>query len=166
MTHPRIEHINDVLPHIEGRQDFVVAHKDGYTAIDYVYSTADTFDNPMRIECRGLKFNADGRILARPLHKFFNVNERPETQAGLLDFGKPHVVMDKLDGSMIHPAIVHGEVVFMTRMGRTDVALRAERHLTPELAQVCRGLLMGAQRRFSNGRRRITASSSATMKAR
>lgn len=141
--HFRIEHIDDVLPHIEGRSDFVVADKGDYKVIDYIYTTADTFDNPARIECRGLKFGLDGKIIARPFAKFFNINERPETQAGALDFTQPHTIMEKLDGSMIHPAIIGGEVVFMTRMGRTDVALKAERHLTPELAAVCRGLLHG-----------------------
>ncbi|MDK4727446.1 RNA ligase [Rhizobium phaseoli] len=143
MIHPSISHINDVLPHIDGRTDFIVAHKAGYSVIDYVYALADSFDDPVRIECRGLKFSADGSILARPLHKFFNINERPGTQAHLLDFSRPHTVMEKLDGSMIHPAVIDGEVVFMTRMGRTDVAMKAERHLTPELRTICAGLLMG-----------------------
>ncbi|NTF69401.1 RNA ligase [Rhizobium rhizogenes] len=137
-----ITHINDVLPHIEDRTDFIVAHKDGYSVIDYVYALADSFDNPVRLECRGLKFGPDGNILARPLHKFFNIGERPDTQAGVLDFSQPHTVMEKLDGSMIHAAIVAGEVVFMTRMGRTDVAMKAERHLTPDVARVCRTLLL------------------------
>ncbi len=133
MTHPTITHIDDVLPHIEGRTDFIVAQKDGYSVIDYVYALADSFDDQVRVECRGIKFAADGSVLARPLHKFFNVNEREDTQAHVLDFSAPHTVMEKLDGSMIHPAIVDGELCFMTRMGRTDVARKAERHLTPEL---------------------------------
>lgn len=138
MTHYRIRHIDDVLPHVEGRSDFVVAHKDGYSVIDYVFAGADTFDHPARIECRGLKFAPDGSILARPLHKFMNIGQTPETQPDKIDFTQPHVIMDKLDGSMIHPAIVDGEVVFMTRMGRTDVARKAERHLGPRLERECR----------------------------
>ena len=130
-----INHINDVLPHVEGRKDFVVVQKDGYTVIDYVFAGADTFDHPARIECRGLKFGPDGKILARPFQKFFNIGERSETIQSALDFTQPHSIMEKLDGSMIHPAIVNGEVVFMTRMGRTDHARRCEeRHLTPERA--------------------------------
>ena len=143
MTHFRIENIDEVLPHIAGRSDFIVADKGDYKVIDYVYTTADTFDHPARVECRGLKFGPDGKIIARPLHKFHNVGERPDTQAGVLDFTQPHTIMEKLDGSMIHPAIVGGEVVFMTRMGRTDVARSAERHLTPALRLACHGLLAG-----------------------
>lgn len=138
MTHFPISHINDVLPHLEGRKDFVVAHKDGYSVIDYVYALPDSFDHPARIECRGIKFAPDGGVLARPLHKFMNIGQTPELQPHLLDFTQSHVVMDKLDGSMIHPAIVNGEVVFMTRMGRTDVAQKAERHLDGRLADWCR----------------------------
>jgi len=130
----RIEHISDVLPHVEGRRDFAVARKDGYIVVDYVYAGADTFDHPARVECRGLKFDADGPVLARPFQKFFNVGERAGVMPDELDFSRPHVVMDKLDGSMIHPALVDGEVVFMTRMGRTDVARACETlHLTDRL---------------------------------
>ncbi|KAF0136958.1 MAG: hypothetical protein FD152_764 [Xanthobacteraceae bacterium] len=132
--YPIITHIDGVLPAIAGRQDFVVARREGYTAVDYVFAGADTFDCPIRRECRGLKFDAKGRLIARPFEKFFNVGEKPHTQPDLLDWSQPHTIMEKLDGSMIHPAIVHNEVVFMTRMGRTDVARKAERHLTRELA--------------------------------
>lgn len=133
MTHFPIRHINDVLPFVTNRKDFVVAHKDGYSVIDYVYAGEDTFDHPARVECRGIKFAPDGKVLARPLHKFQNIGQTPDTQPHMLDFSKPHVIMEKLDGSMIHPAIVDGEVVFMTRMGRTDVARKAERHLDERL---------------------------------
>lgn len=138
MTHFHISHINDVLPFVQDRKDFVVAHKDGYSVIDYVFSGEDTFAHPARIECRGIKFAPDGSILSRPLHKFRNVGETPELQPSVLDFRQPHVVMDKLDGSMIHPCLLNGEVVFMTRMGRTDVARKAERHLDGRLADWCR----------------------------
>jgi T4 RnlA family RNA ligase len=141
MTHFHIEHIDDVLPHLAGHPEFVVAARDGYTVIDYQFTTATSFDHPARLECRGLKFGPDGRIIARPLHKFFNVGERPDTQPGLLDFDQPHDIMEKLDGSMIHPAIVNGRLRFMTRMGCTDHAAKAERHLTTALERECRSIL-------------------------
>lgn len=140
-TPARIECLDDVLPSLEGRSDFVVVRKDGYTVVDYVYAAPDTFDNQIRLECRGLKFGHDGRILARPFQKFFNVGERPECTGENLDLSRPHMVMEKMDGSMIHPAIVNDEVVFMTRMGRTDVARKAERHLTHAMRYECRLVL-------------------------
>lgn len=142
MTHFHIAHINDVLPFVSNRKDFVIADKGDYKVIDYVFAGEDTFDHPARIECRGIKFAPDGSVLARPLHKFMNIGQTADTQPDKIDFGQPHVVMDKLDGSMIHPAIVNGEVVFMTRMGRTDVARKAERHLPEVIDMVC-GMLSG-----------------------
>ena len=41
---PEIRHISDVLPHIVGRDEFVVAEREGYTVINYVVAMADTFD--------------------------------------------------------------------------------------------------------------------------
>lgn len=136
---PTILHIDQVLPHVEGRSDFVVARREGYTVIDYLFAGDDTFDHPIRRECRGLKFGPDGRVIARPFHKFFNFGEKPETAA--LDLGVGHVVMHKLDGSMIHPAMVDGELVFMTRMGATDIAARAQAFASPEVIRFCRNVL-------------------------
>ncbi|TIL91413.1 MAG: hypothetical protein E5Y73_17195 [Mesorhizobium sp.] len=141
MTHFHINHIDDVLLHVEDRPDFVIADKGDYKVIDYVFAGDDTFAHPARVECRGLKFAPSGEILARPLHKFMNIGQTPETQPDRIDFKLPHTIMEKLDGSMIHPAIVNGEVVFMTRMGRTDVARKAERNLDEHLAVCCRSLL-------------------------
>lgn len=138
----KIEHLDDVMPVISGRADFVVAERDGYTAVDYLFAVDDSFDDPIRRECRGLKFGPDGRLIARPFGKFFNIGERPETQPNLIDFGKPHLVLDKLDGSMVHPAIVGDQVVFMTRMGRSPQAKQAEElFLTPALSDRLRNVM-------------------------
>src|SRR5438132_57361 len=102
---PVIRHIDEVLPHVEGRADFAVKRQNDYTAIDYIFAGPDTFDHPIRRECRGIKFGADGRIIARPYHKFFNLGEKAETQPDVIDWGKAHEVLEKLDGSMVHPAL-------------------------------------------------------------
>lgn len=137
-----IRHIDDVLPLIEGRKEFVVKRDPNYIAIDYAIQFFDTFDDPRRIELRGIKFHPGGAIMARPLHKFFNVGEREDTRPEALNFDDDHDIMDKLDGSMIHPAILaDGSVRFMTRMGVTQVAEKAERHMTDDLRGVISGLL-------------------------
>lgn len=141
MNHPEISHLDDVLPHIEGRPEFHHTHKDGYSVVDYTHVADDSFDDPVRLECRGLKFDTRGFLIARPLHKFHNVGEKPHTMPGALDFSQAHVITTKMDGSMIHPALLDGKVVFMTRGGRTDHAVRAERHLTPALEMEIRNLL-------------------------
>ena len=80
----------------------------------------------IRRECRGLLFHKDGKIMARRLHKFFNVNERDETQFGVIDFTQPHVILEKLDGSMITPVVTDAGIRWGTKMGITDVSMGAE----------------------------------------
>lgn len=85
----------------------------------------------IRRECRGLIFcKKTGRITRRPLHKFWNINEKDETQIDNLDFSAPHRVYTKLDGSMISPFEVEygsGVIRWGTKMGAgTDVAMAAE----------------------------------------
>jgi RNA ligase len=134
---PVINTINDVLPAIAGRDEFVVAERDFGSVINYLVAMPDTFkmegpDDVMgaiRRECRGLIFDLEGRIMSRPFHKFFNVNEKEETQAHLLDLSRPHAVMDKLDGSMIRPVRMNGMVRLATKMGVTDIAVEAEQLL-------------------------------------
>lgn len=156
---PRIEHIDDVRPAIEGRDEFVVAQRDWGYVINYMVNMSDTFPpvndqlDAIRRECRGMLFYPNGKIMSRRLHKFFNVNERDETQHHLIDLSKPHVILEKLDGSMITPVVLDwvpdgpryfrsaledvlrdeqpqllrvGEMRWGTKMGITDVAAGAE----------------------------------------
>lgn len=141
MNFPTIDSIDPVLQAIADRDEFVVAERAGYTVLDYRYALVDSFDDPLRRECRGLKFAA-GQIIARPFHKFFNFGEKPETQlaGGVLNFSEPHIVTEKMDGSMIHQVIVADRVRFMTRMGITDVAIEAERLMTSRIELACRFL--------------------------
>lgn len=114
---PPIHHINDVLPHIEGRDEFKVIHKDWYTVINYVVALEDTFpsvnvaggspkmrrerqlQNAILRECRGLIFDSEsGELLSRPYHKFFNVGEKVDIHPNSIDLSQHHVVLEKLDG--------------------------------------------------------------------
>jgi RNA ligase len=141
-TFPEIRTIEDVLPHIEGRDEFVVAEREDYTVINYIVAMADTFDmtgpddltGAMRRECRGLIFDRDGVLMSRPFHKFFNINEREETQAHVvaLDLLFDHVIMEKMDGSMIRPILVDGYLRLATKMGVTNVAMEAEAWLAAQ----------------------------------
>ena len=141
---PLIRNISDVLPAIEGRDEFVVAEKEGYTVINYNVMMADTFDCPIRRECRGIIFDtATGEIIRRPFHKFFNVNEREETQAHVVDLSRPHAILEKLDGSMIAPFMVNGQMIWGTKMGATEVAAPVEEFVrnNPDYVILANGLL-------------------------
>ena len=52
--------------------------------------------------------------------KFFNVNEREETLIQHIDFSQPHLILEKLDGSMITPFEVDSRIRWGTKMGLTD----------------------------------------------
>ena len=128
---PVIEHINDVLPHIVDDSAFGVFKKDGYTVIDYNFVSSDTFPtvedendicNKMRREARGLIFDDQGKLIARRYHKFFNYGEREELLPGNVDFSKPHVILEKLDGSMVSPVLINDEIKWTTRMGVTFIS--------------------------------------------
>lgn len=155
---PRIEHIDDVLPAIAGRDEFIVAKKDGYQVVNYAVMMEDSFPDveegdfcpgckehksqrgncgsqrcpdfvslgAIRRECRGLVFDLDGKVINRRYHKFFNVNERDETRFESIDISKPHVILEKLDGSMVSPCYVNGNIRWMTKMGITDTSMEAE----------------------------------------
>lgn len=141
---PTIRHIDDVLPHVEDRKEFIVAEREGYTVINYVMMGTDTFPpikvadgsakvraesaavNAMLRECRGLIFDHNGVVLSRRFHKFFNVGEREETFAKHIDLSQPHVILEKLDGSMITPLWVGEGFRWGTKMGITTVGMSAE----------------------------------------
>jgi RNA ligase len=133
---PEINHIDDVIPHIEDWQEFKVMQKDWYTVINYMVAFEETFslvrershyNMKIRRECRGMIFDtATGNLISRPYHKFFNVGEREETNLDKIDLTQPHVVLEKLDGSMIRPIPTPEGFRLGTKAGVTDVAMNAE----------------------------------------
>jgi RNA ligase len=131
---PKITHINDVLPHIEGRDEFKVMEKEGYTAITYAVAFEETFqwdsDDPVgsaiRRECRGITFDAEGTLICRKYHKFFNIGEKEETQLNKVNLYEPHVVLEKLDGSLISAQPTPDGFVLVTKAGVTDISQQAE----------------------------------------
>ncbi len=117
--------IEQLLPFVRQKPEFVVLDKGDFKVIDYVYQDRNTFDIPELMECRGIKFCAEGLILARPFRKFFNYGERGAD----LPVWRPHYITHKLDGSMIHAVLLGRRLFFHTRKGHTDVAKKAERHV-------------------------------------
>jgi len=132
---PHITHINDVLPHISGREEFRVMEKDWYTVVNYAVAFEETFKwdsndpvgSAIRRECRGLIFNNEtGKLISRPYHKFFNAGEKEETQLHKINLYEPHIVLEKLDGSMIRPIPTAEGFKLATKAGVTEIAQQAE----------------------------------------
>jgi RNA ligase len=126
---PVIKNIKQAREAIKDRPEFIEANRDDYIVFNYILSHDDSFDDPMRRELRGLIFNRSGDVLSRRFHKFFNMNEKDETQSNNIDWNQPHVVLEKLDGSMITPLVLNGDVRWATKMGITEVSLQCEEYI-------------------------------------
>jgi RNA ligase len=129
------------FPVIHNRRDLemFVSHKEeirflpqsnGTSVCCYMVSGPDTFDDMFAREARGITFDADGNVIGRPLHKFFNVNEKEHTLAHKLTDSIVTRLMDKRDGSMIHTVWLDGEVYFKSKKSfESDVAKAAMKWL-------------------------------------
>lgn len=142
-----IAHLDDVRHAIS--EDFYLAEREWGFVINYHISAFPEIKDDMtdaekqlefiRREFRGIKFDIDGNLIARPFHKFFNWGEK-EAEMVHFDFNQPFVIMDKLDGSMIHPMIIDAvydedlgrddpyiNLLWCSKMGPTDVGNQAAR---------------------------------------
>jgi RNA ligase len=129
---PGILKIDDVLPYIEGKKEFKIFDKNWYKVINYTVALEETFkgsdyESEILKECRGLIFDSEtGSIISRPYHKFFNVGERKDTQLSQIDLNLSHIILEKLDGSMIRPIPTKEGFRLGTKSGITDVSMNAE----------------------------------------
>ncbi len=142
------------LPEIAVIED----HKYGIGTVMYNVAFEETWASPFDTkdpgeayrrllvrEARGTKFDlATRRIISRPYHKFFNIGEKAETLPRMIDFTKPHFIMEKLDGSMLTPLLTADEgILWMTKRGVTSVAATAQEFLdaNPNYDTFCRDMI-------------------------
>lgn len=130
-----IRNISEFEPYLKDEKTFRKVVKDGYVVFNYNglnpdnFPPVETLDDTYIRECRGIAFDANtGNIIARPFHKFFNMDERPETSN--IDFiNVPHIILEKLDGSMVFPLYLSNGTRLATKGGITDVSMKAERFI-------------------------------------
>ena len=126
------------MDHIKDVDAINFCERDEYDVIDYSISYSGLFDIDKKYplkgqilrECRGLIFNKRGRLISRPFHKFFNIDELEETREENLDFSGA-ISMEKMDGSMVRPFRIQDfrsfeSIRWGTRMGLTDQGMAAE----------------------------------------
>jgi T4 RnlA family RNA ligase len=112
---------------------FMVADRGDHKIVNYLFASPEVFpdidhNDPQNIaairrEFRGLIFcNETDRLIRRPFQKFFNVGERSDTHLSNINVDTPHLILDKLDGSMIVPFMTVSGLKWGTKMGVTDVA--------------------------------------------
>ncbi|WP_298751994.1 RNA ligase [uncultured Arcobacter sp.] len=107
---------------------------DGETFYSFFYNVAfeDTFDSDLAREFRGIVFNDKGECVARPFHKFFNINENEYTHINTLRQYEDGYFLpcDKLDGSLIYPIMVNGNVKLRSKKSfYSDVAKNAQKYI-------------------------------------
>lgn len=134
---PTINHIDELRAKVGHMPEIrFMTNEDGFHIVCYMISGAGTFTSENKEyarECRGITFYPDGFIASRPLHKFFNIGELPETQMNLLPWDKVARAMDKRDGSMVHPVAVNGRIILKTKKAfYSDVAKLATDFLHSE----------------------------------
>lgn len=132
-----ISHIDEVRPYVDAsdgqfyitdKGDYLVAN---YAAIMTTFPPMDEEGGAILRECRGMLFDGKtGKIIRRPLHKFFNLGEREETRGDNFNPDDVVGVYDKLDGSMIAPFFLNNadgyhQVRWGTKAGLT--------HMTPDV---------------------------------
>ena len=100
--------LSDVLTLIKDKKEFRAQICEGnFIKITYTHVTSDSFYDsegklsPILTELRGVVFDRiSEEIIARPLHKFFNIGEKQETLPEVVE-DMTFVVEEKKDGSMI-----------------------------------------------------------------
>lgn len=83
-----------------------------YRIFSYRLGAYTPFMQPDALEGRGIMFELDAndqpiRLAARPMHKFFNLNENPSTMNLNLAVDNIGYVFDKVDGSLISTYLDH-----------------------------------------------------------
>ena len=106
----------------EAHEQFRARRSHGLTALNYTHVTGEPeqFDYPFS-EFRGLIVDeAADTVVARPFQKFWHAGQKA---AEPTDWDEPHVILPKLDGSLVYPARHR----LVTKGGVTDTSLRAEK---------------------------------------
>ena len=132
---PFIQNIDQIKPLFERREEFILSQQDGYSIAQYLITKHDTFPSVNGVEdststilreLRGIAFDSQGKVISRPFHKFFNLNEREETLLRNLDFSRGYDILEKLDGSMIRPIPLNGQYRLATKLGISQQSMEAE----------------------------------------
>ena len=133
MKFPQLTHVSKVREAIKDCKEFSETTRDGLVIFNYKFGKSDTFPDPadsslddetrlhylIRRECRGLIFDAEtGQLLARPYHKFFNVNELDETSEENINLDSVgYVLLEKLDGFFVSAILVNDQLHFASKTG-------------------------------------------------
>lgn len=135
---PILETVDPVIDAVKNLPEFKISEfpEFGFGYISYMVAFEDTFGDLMHVkdpekilnillrrEARGIKYDLKThKVVGRVYQKFFNANERLETNMNNIDMSKKHWLLDKLDGSMVSPYFTpDNKLIMLTKKGISDV---------------------------------------------
>ncbi len=135
---PSIQTLDDLAPLVAGKKEIRISRlPNGTTLACYMFMDSSTFDSPHAMECRGITFDAEGRVCSRPLHKFFNMGEKAWLTPDSLLARESEVVgvFEKLDGSMLATAWVDGALAWRSKKSFASDVVRLTEQFLADPAQ-------------------------------
>jgi len=130
-----ISHIDDIAPVVSNKKEIRFMTQPNQTVVGcYIFADSNTFDSAEALECRGIAFDRNGHVVSRPLHKFFNVGEKPHLSVKhVLERTDVAGIYDKLDGSMISTAWIDNALAWKSKKSfESDVVVLAKSFLSRE----------------------------------
>ncbi len=134
ITPRQIEIYNNLLKYTQTGETFYFADQMWkgvkYRIFSYRLGGYTEFMQPDALEGRGIMFQLDEndqpvRLAARPMHKFFNLDENPSTMNLNLAQENISIVMDKVDGSLISSWVDHeGELQLKSKTSLSSDQVR------------------------------------------
>ena len=116
--------LKEALKEVEGNKFFKTLEQEGLVKISYRFNSPKVFDTPLKRELRGITFDKEtGKVVSRPYHKFFNLNEAEETKREKFT-GREFLFREKLDGTMLHPVLIGREVRLLTQKNFENLQTR------------------------------------------
>ncbi|QBX06783.1 RNA ligase and tail fiber protein attachment catalyst [Burkholderia phage BcepSaruman] len=142
---PTIKHINDLQPFVEGIEEIKFLKQPGQrTVVCYTFMDSHTFDTPKARECRGISFDINGNVESRPLHKFFNMGEKPWLmEDNIRRAGRAGAIVgiyNKIDGSMVNTSysMASGFAYKSKKSYSSDTVLMFEKHVPVRIDEFSR----------------------------
>jgi len=127
--------LEEVKSIVANNSNFILVDKGNYSVANYIRAGNDVHvpvadrNSAILRELRGLIFcNTTGQVISRRFQKFFNYGEREDVMT--LELSQPHVILDKLDGSMITPFKVDNRIIWGSKMGETDLSKQIDEFMS------------------------------------
>lgn len=119
---PIIHNISQILKELK-KEDYNIINHDKFCVIN-----SNSNESFLLREIRGLAFDLDGKIIARPYHQAFSLDQSEETNFDKIvkKLKNLNVFLEKLDGTMIYPVPTGYGYRLTTKYGINPVSFNAE----------------------------------------